>query len=486
MDSWGTLSRLFCALITDGFVSPIVGDGWIGIPLREGVAKCEYAGPPSFWPHPRGLRGPIRLGKRELSDPVELWERVARDLPAAVVREVSRELANSVSNSTSHLSARPAWGAGLRAWEAVIVGGHATHPMHRTRMGWPAGVLRGLPDRSPRVPISFVSFPAERMVEYGDFRARLDGWMPPGAWPVHVEQVDRVLQLFPGAQRHELSRYGYAQTSLRTLELATAPWHLKLSLGVQTTSALRTISPNSVFNGPRLSAALAAAAPEMPACREVASFGVAHADPDVAKHFAGILRSRPEEVARHPVVPGAALEEWLADGPVVRALAPNPARFFVEYAELLFAHTLPAMQRGLALEAHGQNLLVQIDNGRVMGFVIRDFGGVRLHRESLARHGVHLSLYPDSAPDASSRQEVFEKLHHCVVQRHLDNLRVGLGLPDDAWRSVAALLPQFLSGDALAAWTAPTMAHKCLLRMRTAGLYRDYLTRPRPNPLARR
>lgn len=39
---------------------------------------------------------------------------------------------------------------------------------------------------------------------------------------------------------------------LRSMSPLTLPYHVKLSLGVQATSALRTISPYSVFNGPRV------------------------------------------------------------------------------------------------------------------------------------------------------------------------------------------------------------------------------------------
>ena len=49
---------------------------------------------------------------------------------------------------------------------------------------------------------------------------------------------------------------------LRSVAPLDAPFHIKLSLAVQTTSAIRTISPYSVFNGPRLSAAAKLIAPK--------------------------------------------------------------------------------------------------------------------------------------------------------------------------------------------------------------------------------
>jgi len=48
---------------------------------------------------------------------------------------------------------------------------------------------------------------------------------------------------------------------LRSVAPVGLPYHLKLALAVQTTSALRTISPYSVFNGPRLTAAAKLIAP---------------------------------------------------------------------------------------------------------------------------------------------------------------------------------------------------------------------------------
>ena len=51
-------------------------------------------------------------------------------------------------------------------------------------------------------------------------------------------------------------------TQLRSVAPLNTPFHIKLSLAVQTTSAIRTISPYSVFNGPRLSAAAKLIAPK--------------------------------------------------------------------------------------------------------------------------------------------------------------------------------------------------------------------------------
>ena len=146
---------------------------------------------------------------------------------------------------------------------------------------------------------------------------------------------------------------------LRSVAPLDLPYHLKLALAVQTTSALRTISPYSVFNGPRLAAAAKAIAPPaLDVVDEVATAGLRHPDPNVAKyapppqkkrrvtaggrrgrqlthagsaphprlglrrHCACIVRQDPERLRpdQHVIMCGALVESNSAGEPHVRAL----------------------------------------------------------------------------------------------------------------------------------------------------------------------
>jgi len=69
---------------------------------------------------------------------------------------------------------------------------------------------------------------------------------------------------------------------------------LKLGVGIKLTSAVRTISPASAYLGPRFSAQVVPALSFDPAlltvAKELASVVHVHADGDIAKHCAAIVR----------------------------------------------------------------------------------------------------------------------------------------------------------------------------------------------------
>jgi siderophore synthetase component len=70
--------------------------------------------------------------------------------------------------------------------------------------------------------------------------------------------------------------------------------HLKLAIGVRLTSAVRTISPESAYLGPRFSAQIVPALTMdrniVTVARELASVVHSHPDGEIAKHCAAIVR----------------------------------------------------------------------------------------------------------------------------------------------------------------------------------------------------
>jgi siderophore synthetase component len=75
----------------------------------------------------------------------------------------------------------------------------------------------------------------------------------------------------------------------------------------------------------------------------------------------------------------------------------------------LNAFLTPAYKYGFAFEAHGQNTLARFDRatGQLVGFVIRDFGGVKAHQETLQRTlGEQLDVLPNSCCIARTLDEV--------------------------------------------------------------------------------
>ena len=65
----------------------------------------------------------------------------------------------------------------------------------------------------------------------------------------------------------------------------------------------------------------------------------------------------------------------------------NPAAFVGALAGLLLPPTLTLLHRGVAVEAHGQNTLVFVRDGRMLGLAYRDLGGVRVSPRRLLAAG---------------------------------------------------------------------------------------------------
>ena len=83
------------------------------------------------------------------------------------------------------------------------------------------------------------------------------------------------------------------------------------------------------------------------------------------------------------------------------------------------------LNHGIAFEAHGQNTMVRFDRntGELKGFVIRDFGSIRVHNETLKQScGVGLDTLPDSPVFADSMTAVYNRLYHSLVHVHLQHL----------------------------------------------------------------
>ena len=66
------------------------------------------------------------------------------------------------------------------------------------------------------------------------------------------------------------------------------------------------------------------------------------------------------------------------------------------------------MLKGLAFEAHGQNALVRVNKqGELVGFSVRDFGGVMCHAATVKRHtGVDVVLLEGSSIIAETMEDV--------------------------------------------------------------------------------
>jgi len=372
---------------------------------------------------------------------------------------------------------------------------------------------------NPRIRL--VSFPRKAIHLRGDFEAEVCGLVehilgdtrkPDIVYlPVHEFQLQTLLEKFPIAQIVNEVRPVWARslTSIRTLALPELlpGKSLKLGVGVRVSGALRTVSPFSAYSGPGFSESTV---PHLFYDKniltiqcEVASAVARHEDPHVAKHAACIVRDALEygpESEREIIMPCANLTERIQQPNTsatlvthVFGLETEASRqaFLIRYVDLVLRAFLPpAITNGVAFEAHGQNTLARFDRatGELKGFLIRDFGGIRVHCETLkASTGVDMDVLSTSPIVAKELSDVINKLYHSLFVLHLQRLIRVLDLHRNGfgWCCVREALdrnfPNNESEIYKAIRTQKRMPGKCLVRMKMAELYCDYIWNPLPN-----
>ncbi|MGW3201567.1 IucA/IucC family protein [Streptomyces sp. NPDC001118] len=438
-----------------------------------------------------GPDGPIR-------EPGELLAQLV--LPAPAAQRLAAELDNSVVNLAL---ARAAHAQGFvpprDAVEAeqAVVDGHPQHPCCRTRTGMSvAEVLAYAPEHHPVVQLALLPVPADR-------------WQGTGAWPEELRDGDTfVLPLHPWQRDHILVRHpgltalrrtlpARPLLSLRTLApMADLPGrHVKTALDVQVTNYRRTISPVEVADGPPLSELVAAVVDKagygdgLRILRELGGGTVRVAGQACASLAAMVRESTDCHLdAGEIAVPLTAVH---ATGAAV--VTGDPVRWLADFAELVLPPALTLLSMGVALEAHGQNTLVALRDGRPVRVLYRDLDGVRISPRRLAAWGCALPpLAGTRAGDDldALRTKLFGGLLSGVFSELVDVLaRTRSADPAALWETVARVgrrvygeLPD--TGDA-AAFFGDTLPLKATVAMRLAAHPGKAQWTAVANPLAR-
>ncbi|MGB1275826.1 MAG: IucA/IucC family C-terminal-domain containing protein, partial [Nannocystaceae bacterium] len=172
----------------------------------------------------------------------------------------------------------------------------------------------------------------------------------------------------------------------------------------------------------------------------------------------------------------------------IHALVPPLLRFTCTY--------------GVVLEAHLQNMMVVHAGARILGFVIRDLGGIRLCRPRLQRAGYDIDLAPGSFLISPDHAEFLAKLTHTLLHAHLGSVIAWAQAtcdadPNHAWQTVRREITTRLATWARldpsireacqrdqATLLAPTHRAKALFAMRLLGRSVDYHYTTVDNPLA--
>ncbi|MEV7073785.1 IucA/IucC family protein [Streptomyces sp. NPDC091972] len=343
---------------------------------REGLTLRLSDGRRLHGPHPDPFATAARVAVVRLDE-------VAHDDPARLMTalgvphgtDFAAELADSVASLALSRAGQPPrspeWPAHDWEWEQRIVDGHPYHPNCRSRPGFSvAEQLAYAPEHRPLVPLGPVPVP-------------VDECLVTGAWPAELRDGGRLLlPVHPWQAEHVLKRAvpegtgAHPLMSLRTLALPGGP-HVKTALSARLTSSVRDISVYSISMSATLSEFAETLAERMDGLLHFTrTLGAATANsPDLA----AVLRESPQ-VYGDRVLPVAALATTgLPESPV----------WLAEFARLALTAGLRLLELGVALEAHGQNLLVVLsESGAPLRLVYRDLADIRVSPARLARHGI--------------------------------------------------------------------------------------------------
>ncbi|TDC84140.1 IucA/IucC family siderophore biosynthesis protein, partial [Nonomuraea deserti] len=341
----------------------------------RGRARLPYdlEGEPALW-----------LDGRPYTHPAELLAALA--LPGTT--RLVHDLDNSVASLALSRAGAAAWAGpdGLDTpedYEQSVVDGHPYHPGCRNRPGVSvAEQLAYMPEHRTTVALDLVALPAAEC-------------LVTGPWPAALMDGDRLLlPLHPWQTRHVLPALGlrpYATgaiparplTSVRTLAPVDGGPHVKTAFSTRMTSSVRDISPGSVRDCvplSRLLAALSGRRGGRPAVAGYLAGAAAGLDGEHSADLSAMLREPTPRTGAETVLPVAA---------ITREMVRDPVAWLAAFARLALEDTLGMLALGVALEAHGQNLLVALDrDGLPYRLIYRDLADVRISPARLARNGI--------------------------------------------------------------------------------------------------
>ncbi|MGV9251432.1 IucA/IucC family protein [Streptomyces sp. NPDC003697] len=315
-------------------------------------------------------------------DPAHLMDALPAPHRASFAAELGHSTASMALSRAAQREHPRKWPEEDWQWEQRVVDGHPFHPNCRSRPGFSvAEQLAYAPEHRPLVRLGLLPVPVEECLVVG-------------AWPDELRDGrDLLLPVHPWQAEHVLKRRcdggtitAHPLMSLRTLAVPGGP-HVKTALTARLTSSVRDISVSSVAASADLSAfteALGARTDGLLHFTRTLGAATAHS-PDLAalwREPPGRYAGPGEHVLPVAALPATGLPErpgWLGD-----------------FARLALTAGLRLLELGVALEAHGQNLLVVLSaSGAPLRLVYRDLADVRVSPARLARHGVHAPGLPD-------------------------------------------------------------------------------------------
>lgn len=503
------LGRLWGALAREpipGIVGREVSQGRLTVRWRDGTRVTgdaamarPFAAPPTGFAvevATPGARRPVEVG-----DPGTLVRTLAPHLGRHAAR-LAAEVDNSVDNLALARATQPEPDGGepmltraghhpdpLAFLEQSVVDGHPLHPGARTRLGLSADeVRRYAPEHRPApVGLREVAVPPERWYGVG---------CPPRLW-LHPWQHERLRVEYPWLSTVEREIPARPLLALRTLSVVDDPrHHVKTAVDIQMTSAVRTVSPASIHNGYFLSALMTSVQRRYPGLRMVPELGggAVIIDGEPSRRLAMIHRRLPALAPGDVALPLAALTApSLATGaPIVLEVVGagyrgDPLSFVEHLAGVLLRPTLGLLGLGVALEAHGQNVLGVVRGGRLVRLLYRDVGGVRVSARRLREHGIEppplRGDIPSDDPEVLRTKVVASAVSTLLGEVIAVLARHGGLDADRAWRRVAEVVRTLDIPDTRHLF-ADTLPIKAMTAMRLADDATADLWCSGPNPMA--
>ncbi|MGN9843073.1 IucA/IucC family protein [Nonomuraea sp. H19] len=367
------MGRLWRSLLAEPLPGAARGQG--EVLLADGR---RLTGPPRL-PYDLGGEPVLWLDGRPWTHPAELLAALGLPGTARLVEDLDNSVASlalSRAGATATVPESP------EDYEQSVVDGHPYHPCCRNRPGVSvAEQLAYMPEHRPVVPVDLVAVPvADCLVT--------------GSWPASLMAGDRLLlPVHPWQTRHlDLKPYATGAIparplmSVRTLAPLDGGPHLKTAFSTRMTSDVRDISPGSVRACVALSRLLTDLSARLGGRPRIARYLAGAAAPVNGEHSADL-----SAMLREPTSALAPKATVLPVAAVTRELAGDAAGWLAAFARLAMADALGLLTLGVALEAHGQNLLISLDrHGRPSHLVYRDLADVRISPARLARSGIEV------------------------------------------------------------------------------------------------
>jgi siderophore synthetase component len=310
--------------------------------------------------------------------------------------------------------------------------------------------------------------------------------------------------------------------------------HIKTAVNVQTTSAIRLVSPNSVVNGPILSKLFKIIQEKeygfdgkFIVLEERAGIFFQPNNPNLSEdeqgklqaNLASILRENPENYVRYDdEIPMAAAsliaESPISRKPIVVELIDQLAKsnnlfdhhdatklFIRKYAKTALPGFLTMMVRyGISLEGHMQNSVTVFRNGELVRILVRDFGGIRVLPARMWKQGLEAEFYPGSSIVTDQDSQLRNIISYSVMQNHFAELITCIVRAleineDELWEEVVEVSKDIfreLKKDSLIkeqaiadekAFFQPMINLKALATMRLQGDITAYSFMKVPNPM---